>query len=199
MKRYLQILSCLVIVPTYLVSSTTTSTKPKVATIQAKVAQIKTTLNAHKATTPPPKPTQQTVYKSPDGSHVASLIDDLIEKVAKIKCSCGVLKKDKDNKKSSDLPMCKHDKDHANLVDKAFEAYKKLFDYLRPFQFELPRKDQERVNSSIHKLFECKNIQKMPWHPREPKVQPHKSAAAPIQAKQSEKQSGTPGTTTSQQ
>ena len=155
-----------------IVASTTTSTPTKKSQAQAKIASAKTKIQgkvaqaqAAKASKTASKPVTSSSTYAPESGQVKQLIEDFIQEVAKITCSCGS-KKDKNGKKTDDnLPRCKHDKDHTETVNTAFESYKKLYEATHGSKKSITKDDNKKVRPSVDKIFNCKNIQKMAWHP----------------------------------
>ena len=143
--------------------------KHKAQALQSRAASVKAQAQAKKAQ----KSTQSTSKTSPktsssgsqkESGDVKQLIEELKSAVEEIKCSCGSSKSDKDGKSESGEKRCTHDKEHIEKLEKAFQVYKKLHKALEKGCLE--KEDHEKVKPHVKKLFECKNIQKMPFNPR---------------------------------
>lgn len=139
---------------------------------QAKKAATKKTSAATKPTTKTPQ------QQKHDDGNIPQLITDLIKAVDQITCSCGT---NNANKKSSSdtskkpVPSRKsekqcEDKDHKNKVEKAYQAYEKLYKASKNRFIE--KSESDKVKPAIHKLFMCRNIKNMPWQVSSKSKQP---------------------------
>jgi hypothetical protein len=147
-----------------LAASTTSTSKRSQA--QTKIAQVKTDVQNKKATKSSrgtSAPVKSSSTSAPESANVKSLIEDFMKDVAEIRCSCGVSKK---GEKIDPKMLCKHDQDHAKKVKKAFESYKKLHEATNGSGKSIKEEDNKKVKSSVEKIFQCKNIQHMAWHPK---------------------------------
>lgn len=104
---------------------------------------------------------------------VEQLMQTFIQAVGKITCSCGTSKK---GEKVDPKSLCAHDQKHKETVDAALKAYEALHKATHQKQAEMSEADNNKVLPSVVKLFECKNIKNMAWHP---KVKHSPSSQAP--------------------
>lgn len=54
-------------------------------------------------------------------------------------------------------------KQYKQKVEEAYEAYKELYDYAIHQKQYTTSSENETIRKSVKKLFDCKNIQNMPW------------------------------------
>lgn len=141
--------------------------KAKAASIKSKTQEIKsskTKNSSGKNSSPASAPSMTAPVSEKESEEIKSLVEEFTKAMDKITCSCGSSKKDKDGKSSQGLERCKHDKDHQKLVSDAYEVYKKLYEAAK--KGCISEEHATQVKPSVVKLFECKNIQMMPWLPK---------------------------------
>lgn len=147
-----------------------TALSPKKPQVQQKAQAAKPSNHTHTSTSS----TNHTSTPAPkESEEIKNLIDGFIKDVEAITCSCGS-KKNKGVKKSEEddkeleedkLPRCKHDKDHAEKVTKAFSSYEKLHQVSHEKGASITPDDNRKVLPHVRKIFECKNIKNMAWKP----------------------------------
>ena len=54
-------------------------------------------------------------------------------------------------------------KEYKNAVEKAYEAYKKIYEYAKSHALNLSKGQEQSMNKAVVKLFNCKNIKNMVW------------------------------------
>ena len=143
--------------PTLTTSQQTKINKAKSAKSKAQAAK------AQKAAVPTQRSAKVAPISEQESGDGKQLIEKFIQAVAEIKCSCGSSKK---GEKVDSEKLCKHDKEHTEIVNKAFEIYKELHDATHGSGKSITEEDNKKVKPSVVKLFECKNIQKRAWHPK---------------------------------
>jgi hypothetical protein len=141
--------------------------KSKAASIKLKAQEIKNSKSSKsvpQSSSPKSSPSITAPVSEKESEEIKSLIEEFKKAADKITCSCGSSKKDKDGKSPEGLERCKHDKDHQKIVNDAYEVYKKLYEAAK--KGCISEEHATQVKPSVVKLFECKNIQMMPWLPK---------------------------------
>jgi len=97
--------------------------------------------------------------KSKSHSELEKLIQDFTKSTEKIKGSC--------RSKSKQKKDTKEDRsEHFKSVDRSYEAYKKIDEHMKKnHNMTITKEQDQKVKRSAEKLFECKNVQHMPWKP----------------------------------
>lgn len=132
------------------------------STMQTRASQMR--VNAASTSSAQTKPAP--AVSGSNDEQLKSLVDVFVKAVAEIKCSCGS-KKDKDgNIVKDDAPRCKHDSEHQKVVTAAYDAYEKLYDFMKDHGHVIDHKLNQEVLPSVEKIFQCKNIKNKAWIPK---------------------------------
>ena len=136
--------------------------KKLVAPVKASVAAQKEKVGAPAAKLAAPrkdvviKPVEKKQPESDANSARANqLIHDFIESVDQIRGTC----RSKIGQQSDDSQVEKH----REQVEISYKKYKAMYDFFKQHQHKISKKENDKINPAVNKLFECKNIKNMVW------------------------------------